>query len=183
MYKLEFLTGELVGTSRTVLQDTILIGRDDDCDVVLNDPDVSRRHARIVVEDGQARVVDLGALNSCMVNGMQVKEALVEHGDVIKIAEVEMRYLRVKEAKPFATRSKSTFEIAAWSLLGLLVVAEVGFILLQAPRWRGTIDMVAINPTPTPTPLPRPTPEPTPIFQAKPTPKPKPTPVDRKSVV
>jgi Protein of unknown function (DUF3662)/FHA domain len=52
--------------------DTLTIGRQSDCDIVVNDTNVSRHHAEIRVEDGTAVLVDLGSLNGTRVNGKGV---------------------------------------------------------------------------------------------------------------
>lgn len=46
-----------------------LIGRDPACDVLLNDGTVSRRHARIIVEENHASLEDLGSTNGTILNG------------------------------------------------------------------------------------------------------------------
>src|SRR5215813_7473898 len=65
---------------------SIVIGRSDEADLRLADESASRRHARIVVADGEARIMDLGSHNGTRVNGELVAEgqALVS-GDAIAI--------------------------------------------------------------------------------------------------
>ena len=50
------------------------IGREDDCDLVLDDEKVSRHHAYIEVRDGQASIHDLGSSNGTYVNGARIAE-------------------------------------------------------------------------------------------------------------
>ncbi len=50
----------------------ILIGKQADCDVVLSGGKVSRRHARIAVDDGGLRIEDLQSTNGTLVNGEAV---------------------------------------------------------------------------------------------------------------
>lgn len=60
------------------------IGRDPDNDVVVDAPIVSRRHARLVVDAGGARIEDLGSSNGTYVNGVRVRgAAAVRPGDHI----------------------------------------------------------------------------------------------------
>src|SRR5205085_9871659 len=60
-----------LGVSRLGLRPGVVeIGRDLTCTVSLDDPRVSRRHARIVVEpDGAAAIEDLGSRNGTTLNG------------------------------------------------------------------------------------------------------------------
>jgi pSer/pThr/pTyr-binding forkhead associated (FHA) protein len=54
----------------------LVVGREETADVHLNDPRVSRRHARIAPADGEATIEDLGSANGTFVNHAQV------HGSV-----------------------------------------------------------------------------------------------------
>jgi pSer/pThr/pTyr-binding forkhead associated (FHA) protein len=46
-----------------------LVGRGEECDVVISGALVSRRHARILFDDGEPSVEDLGSMNGTFVNG------------------------------------------------------------------------------------------------------------------
>lgn len=60
-----------------VSADRVVIGRADDCDVVLDDPSVSRHHAEIASRPGSAPVLeDLGSANGTFVNGRRIRPGL-----------------------------------------------------------------------------------------------------------
>ena len=64
----------------------IVIGRGLDADIRVESPKVSRHHARIVVEGGQAVLEDLGSTNGTSVNGVRLESPRVlAHGDEIEI--------------------------------------------------------------------------------------------------
>ncbi|MBM7112018.1 sigma 54-interacting transcriptional regulator [Archangium primigenium] len=69
----------------------LLIGRDPEADVRLGDDSVSRRHARLVLQGGEARIIDLGSHNGTRVNGQRVEgaHALVS-GDVVTLGTVTL---------------------------------------------------------------------------------------------
>lgn len=50
----------------------LLLGRDPAADLVLDDEQVSRRHARLRLDDGKAVLEDLGSANGTFVNDRQV---------------------------------------------------------------------------------------------------------------
>jgi pSer/pThr/pTyr-binding forkhead associated (FHA) protein len=82
----------LVGEGRrTALRsDRATIGRSRDCDVILSDPNVSRRHAE-VVRDGDAWVVlDLGSTNGIKVNGRRTERAELRPGDRLTMGLTEL---------------------------------------------------------------------------------------------
>ncbi|HEX8067316.1 MAG TPA: DUF3662 and FHA domain-containing protein [Thermoleophilaceae bacterium] len=84
----------LVGEGkRTVLSGSrVLIGRSRDCDVTLDDPNVSRRHAEMRNEDGRWVVTDLGSTNGIKVNGGRVEQAVLEPGDEIALGLARLRF-------------------------------------------------------------------------------------------
>jgi hypothetical protein len=84
----------LVGEGkRTVLSGSrILLGRSRDCDLTVDDPNVSRRHAELRNEDGRWIVTDLGSTNGIKVNGRRAQEAVLEDGDELALGLVRLRF-------------------------------------------------------------------------------------------
>ncbi len=77
----------LVGEGkRTVLSDEkVVLGRSRECDVVVEDPNVSRRHAEVRRSGDGWVLVDLGSTNGVKVNGRRVGEAALSPGDEITL--------------------------------------------------------------------------------------------------
>lgn len=75
-----------------------VVGRDPSCDLVLNDPKSSRRHA--VVESGPDGLVirDTGSANGISVNGKKTERSALKTGDVFRIGDVEVTILDEHEA-------------------------------------------------------------------------------------
>lgn len=75
----------VVGSKRITLGNgTHEVGRDRDCEVLLNDAGVSRRHARFVVTGRSVVVEDLGSKNGTLVNGTLIKRPTpIASGDEI----------------------------------------------------------------------------------------------------
>ncbi len=71
-----------------------LIGRSRECDVVLEDSNVSRNHARIAFSgEGAWMVEDLGSTNGVLVNGVRVKGAqAIDSGDSVDLGTVGARF-------------------------------------------------------------------------------------------
>ena len=69
-----------------------VLGRGRGATVVLDDPDVSRQHARIVVEPDGLTVFDLGSKNGVVVKGRRVNEAIsLGHGDELTVGDITLR--------------------------------------------------------------------------------------------
>ena len=63
-----------------------IVGRNDDSDIQIDGPLVSRYHARITVDNGRVTIEDLVSRNGVFVNGVLVKRAVpLEQGDQVKI--------------------------------------------------------------------------------------------------
>jgi DNA-binding winged helix-turn-helix (wHTH) protein len=75
-----------------------IVGRDREADVRIDDPSVSRRHARIVVEGDTASVEDVESKNGTRVGGVPVSQPVrLARGDVVAFGSIETRF----ETLPF----------------------------------------------------------------------------------
>jgi len=71
---------------RTVVSgDPFVIGRSRECDLVLDDPNVSRRHAELRREEGEWAVRDLGSTNGIKLNGKRSRGGRLKPGDEITL--------------------------------------------------------------------------------------------------
>ncbi|MGE0729092.1 MAG: Hsp70 family protein [Acidimicrobiia bacterium] len=64
---------------------SIVVGRDDGCELQLHDPRVSRRHAQLNTTVDGLTVVDLGSSNHVFVDGEQVQQAAVLDGQALRL--------------------------------------------------------------------------------------------------
>ncbi len=70
-----------------------LLGRSRECDVVLDDSGISRRHAELHPRDGGWTIEDLGSTNGLRVNGRRVHgSASLQHGDRIVMGSTEIAF-------------------------------------------------------------------------------------------
>jgi DNA-binding NtrC family response regulator len=87
MAALLLLTGPQAGR-RLEVQGEVFIGRSPSCTIALEDAKVSRKHVRLLVEDGQARVADLGSRNGTLVNGEKLEvETTLLPGDRLQVGD------------------------------------------------------------------------------------------------
>ncbi len=75
--------------SANVEADPIVIGRDDECDIVLKGPFISRKHCKIVRKGNQLFVENLGKSSTLVTNRevMSGKPARVDFGDEVQVAQ------------------------------------------------------------------------------------------------
>jgi len=68
----------------------VTLGRLPECDVVLNDPNVSRRHAEFRRTADGVVVTDLGSTNGTRVNGVPVREQQLVSGDEVTVGSTTL---------------------------------------------------------------------------------------------
>jgi hypothetical protein len=73
---------------------TVTVGRSRDCDITVDDPNTSRRHAEVRYEDGAYWIVDLGSTNGVTVNGKRVERARLEPDEPVYLGTAELRFER-----------------------------------------------------------------------------------------
>lgn len=71
---------------------TAVIGRLPECEITLDDPAVSRRHARITHDGGEYRIEDLGSTNGLRVNGEAVTSGRLRDGDRVDLGGVKVTF-------------------------------------------------------------------------------------------
>jgi len=85
-FTLNGLTGPLTGTSHTITSASLVIGRDPDVDLPIDQEQVSRRHASLTWTGSAWMLKDLGSSNGTFVNGRRIKGTVqLQPGDTIGI--------------------------------------------------------------------------------------------------
>lgn len=80
------------GERISITETPLVIGRMSTCDVVLSDPNVSRRHAELRHESGRWLLVDLGSTNGTLVNGKLAREHELRGGEQLSFGTSELRF-------------------------------------------------------------------------------------------
>jgi pSer/pThr/pTyr-binding forkhead associated (FHA) protein len=75
-----------------LVRDVMVVGRDEDVDIRVDEALVSRFHARIERRFGVHFVVDLGSTNYTRVNGKVVREQELRDGDELRFARARCRF-------------------------------------------------------------------------------------------
>src|SRR3712207_4777386 len=70
------------------------IGRSQECDIVVPDPNVSRRHARLLRADNGFVVEDLGSTNGTLLDGAPIDRERIESGDELTFGQSTARFVR-----------------------------------------------------------------------------------------
>ena len=150
-------------TADKVAQGGGLIGRHNQCDIVLNSPDVSRVHARIIHRAGKFYFSDLGSTGGSTVNNEEAQTNqtfLLKPKDVIRIGGFVLMVEAVKERKIISrAASGSIFDriiafgqyMAPFTIVLVLLMVLVAINALPSPTFgnvefdqllRGSVDFV-----------------------------------------
>ncbi|MGF1511751.1 MAG: sigma 54-interacting transcriptional regulator [Myxococcota bacterium] len=149
--ELQVRTGPDSGKVCTVDRDVITVGKMPDCDLVLTDPTVSRRHLRITRrEEDQWLLTDTGSTNGTFLEGVRVQEAPIQEGALLTAGKVEIAFVPTREDVSVQPWPEDRFEgiigrsAAMRQMFGLLarVSATDATVLLEGETGTGK-DLVA----------------------------------------
>ncbi len=103
--RLKIVLGVDAGAIFVIKAESVVLGRGEDCDVVVPDLKASRRHVEIFNSGTGWSVKDLGSANGILLNGKPSRGAFLQTGDSITLGETTLEF----------------------------VAAEAGTLVLQAP--------------------------------------------------
>jgi pSer/pThr/pTyr-binding forkhead associated (FHA) protein len=87
-FQLIMRSGPTPGAAFTLEGDQLSIGRDSTNEIVINDAEVSRRHARLTFQGGKYVLEDLGSTNGTFVNGQRLAgPRVLKAGEVVSFGE------------------------------------------------------------------------------------------------
>ena len=75
----------------------VVLGRSRECDIQIEDPNVSRRHAELRQEGSAFWIVDLDSTNGIEVNGRRIQRAKLDPGDVVTIGSTDITFSTERE--------------------------------------------------------------------------------------
>ena len=90
----EVVTLTVNGSRHDVEQRSVVLGRSRECDLRVDDPNVSRRHAEVRQEGATYWLVDLDSTNGTELNGRRVSRAKLADGDTITLGGTEIVFGR-----------------------------------------------------------------------------------------
>lgn len=86
-YYLEVIEGPDVSQIFPLSEGVFHLGRHSQCQIVLHDPEISRRHLRVTPEEQGWLFDDLGSTNGTWVNGQRITRQLVTPGEKVRLGQ------------------------------------------------------------------------------------------------
>jgi adenylate cyclase len=87
---------------------TLVVGRGAGCDLMVLNPNISRRHAQVSVSGDSVAVRDLGSSNGTFVNGDRSSDGTAREGDVITFGTAAFRVARSRSELPGSASASKT---------------------------------------------------------------------------
>ena len=108
-FQIVLSSGPTPGKTYPLVKSELFIGRDLSNDIVINDPEISRRHARLYIQNGAFVLEDLGSTNGSSVNGQRLVSPYTLHpGEVITLGEritLVFEFVELEESTTVSTNS------------------------------------------------------------------------------
>lgn len=128
------LTEPFVDRRFRLRAERVKVGRDPGNDVVLDQPDISLEHARIVRSGGEWRVVDLRSTNGMFINGKRVQQGVLQYGDHVAFGPARFIFApRDMSSEALRAMRSGPDRRRAWWIAGLVVLlgAAAAFLLFR----------------------------------------------------
>jgi len=140
VYKLKGTSGSVINQSFPFAE-SILLGSSADCDIQLDEPGVSARHAEIRLLDARSlQLKDLGSKTGTLLNGERVTETLLGSGDEIRIGTCRwmlqapgLRPERVLTAEVVGKPYRRWSRVLVWTSLAAAAAAVA--VVKFKPEW------------------------------------------------
>src|SRR4029077_17983470 len=98
MYRLHYQDGD-TAQAYPFAAGEVVIGRSPECQVVLKDFGISRKHAKLVDDEDGVRHPDLKSKNGTQVNGVPIVEARLKDGDRILLGKFQIQFGTALDSK------------------------------------------------------------------------------------
>lgn len=134
-FVLRGVSGSTFGKTFPLYGSTV-IGRAKDCDLSVEEEEVSRKHARITVSPSGLMVEDLGSSNGTFVNSRRIQSGPLAPGDELRIDNlrflVQAPGMQTPLAAPTAVQESGS-AMTKWVVMAtaLLTVVVAGFFVLD----------------------------------------------------
>ncbi len=130
-YTLRALTGRMLGRSYPLTGATV-VGRAPECQLRLDDTNLSRKHAKLIPTNEGVVIEDLGSTNGSFHNGKRVQRAVAQAGDEIGFDTLRFQLLELGQESMIAAPAASAGTPRwIWLVAALSVAGAAAFFALR----------------------------------------------------
>ena len=123
MSRLILQSGEGHGQSFELEQGINRLGRATDNDVVIQGASLSNHHCELILTLDQARVRDKGSTNGTFIDGRQIEDASLAHGQILQLGDQPLLFevvtadVHIPEMEAFQPSASQPLPDGSWSCL------------------------------------------------------------------
>ncbi|MCK9459979.1 MAG: FHA domain-containing protein [Proteobacteria bacterium] len=139
--RLVMVAGPEAGAEYDLTVNLYVIGRSEEANLRIDDPSISRAHARLDGDEQAWTISDLDSINGILINGTRRDDYLLKSGDVIELGIVKLRFvapgepyeyvpLEAAAAPPPPQKAKSNRLFLILAGLGVLAAAAIVIAIL-----------------------------------------------------
>lgn len=134
--RLVCVIGPVPGVEFALVGDRMTMGRAEEATISINHASVSRIHAELAaLGDGRWEIIDKGSANGVRINGVELRQGILEPGDALEVGDVRLRFVAagkfyrprvdLSAQLPVATAAQSSGFGKIAVAIGLVVVLVV----------------------------------------------------------
>lgn len=144
--RLVIVSSNFAGQEFPLSRREMVIGRGEECDIIIDHRSVSQKHAKVVREDdGGYKIVDLKSKNGVKVGGEEYRAVHLKRGDIVELGHVKFRFVESGENYVFTPQSDEDVVPASsgrsspmlgviGAALFVLVVAGVAYMIMSGDK-------------------------------------------------
>jgi len=157
--KLIVINGPRPGWVINLDEGETIIGRNENVTIVIDEPSVSREHAKIILKEDYCKIMDLGSSNGVKINGIAIKEHYLSHGDTIELGNILIRFvaagawdllleqIQQQEALAAAASWKKPLAIAIpFLIVALAVIGGIIYLISAGQNNKAGVSSVELLP-------------------------------------
>lgn len=144
MATLHIVTGANTGEKHPISTRESLIGRHPECQIILRDSTVSRRHARITRDSAGYWVDDVGSQHGTRVNGELIRgPRQLRDGDEIQLSQVKLMFVAEPSLVEDDEQLRQTLDRSSTIVTSINVLTDAGLKddSQSAPKWRALLEI------------------------------------------
>ena len=149
--RLVVVTTDLAGLEFKLDRPSLVVGRTEENDIILNHASISRHHAKVIRDGERYTIVDLQSANGVRVAGESYERVDVQPGDVIELGHVKLRFVGPWEDwtfDPLEFQVKSRRSLKIGAAVGGIILAGIFVVLLRGGKPPPPAPVVVVAPPP-----------------------------------
>ena len=101
-WAIRFLNGQLAGQILPLQEGRYILGRGEDCQIVVPDEGISKKHAALEVDEQGVFIQDLKSSNGTFINGVKIQESDIQKKERVSVCKTTFDIVNAEEQQSAA---------------------------------------------------------------------------------